>query len=347
MKPTITILNIPRYIDNSEEEDIQDITAHLCGGIPKRDLDALSAYWQVFPSLRGDLFAPAEHPGYSRSRIEAAQVKSVIFNHPEFSAFQATITALFEQWQAQNKPLLMGLKQGSAAKVLIENLSESLLATFAEAPLLDKYDLYQRLMTYWTDTMQDDVYLISSDGWLEASKPRQMAEDRKSKEKPDLEIGKLKLKTDLIPPVLIVARYFSVEQRELDDLKAEQERIAQQLDEMKEEHSGEEGLLAEVQDEKGNISKGAVMARLKLIRWVADPDTVEERRLLEVYLSLLEKEAEAGRKVKEVQKALDEKVINQYGRLTEAEMNVLVVDDKWLTDLTVQVSGELAASHML
>jgi type I restriction enzyme M protein len=334
-------LNIPRYIDNSEEEDIQDITAHLNGGIPKRDLDALNVYWQVFPSLRADLFAPAERPGYSLSRVEAAQVKTAIFNHPEFSAFQATVTALFEQWQAQNKPRLMGLKQGSAPKALIEALSESLLATFAEAPLLDKYDLYQRLMTYWTDVMQDDVYLIASDGWLEASKPRQMAEDRKSKEKPDLEIGKVKLKADLIPPALIVARYFAADQRALDDLKAEQEGIAQQLDEMKEEHGGEEGLLADAQDEKGNITKSTVMERLKMIRRVADPDTAEERRLLEVYQALIEKEANAGRRVKDAQKALDETVINQYGLLSEEEVKVLVVDDKWLATLNVAVTNEM------
>jgi type I restriction enzyme M protein len=332
-------LNIPRYIDNSAEEDIQDITAHLCGGIPNRDLDSLSAYWQVFPGLRGDLFVPSKRPGYSLPSVEAAQVKAAIFSHSEFSAFQVTITALFEQWQAQNKPLLMGLKQGSVLKALIEKLSESLLATFAQAPLLDKYDLYQRLMTYWTDTMQDDIYLISVDGWLGASKPRQIAEDRKTKEKPDLEIGKLKLKADLIPPALIVERYFAVEQIAQDELTADQERIVQQLDEIKEEHSGEEGLLADVQDEKGNISKGAVTARLKGIKH--ERDAADEREVLEAYAALLEVHAEAGRRVKEAQKALDEKVVIKYGHLTEDEVKVLVVDDKWLATLTTEVANEL------
>lgn len=162
-------LNIPRYIDNSEEEDIQDITAHLCGGIPNRDLDALSAYWQVFPSLRAELFQQDERPDYSLPKVEATQVKSAIFGHPEFTAFQANITALFGQWKAQNKPLLMGVGLGSASKALIDKLSESLLATLAQVPLLDKYDLYQRLMTYWADAMQDDVYLIADEGWLGAS----------------------------------------------------------------------------------------------------------------------------------------------------------------------------------
>ena len=53
-------LNIPRYIDSQEEEDIQDIEAHLNGGIPNADLKALNNYWEVYPSLRNELFAPPQ-----------------------------------------------------------------------------------------------------------------------------------------------------------------------------------------------------------------------------------------------------------------------------------------------
>ena len=86
-------LNIPRYIDSSEPEDIQDLTAHLCGGIPNRDLDALDAYWNVFSSLRGALFETNGRPGYSLARVEASAVKAAILSHAEFAAFQGKITA--------------------------------------------------------------------------------------------------------------------------------------------------------------------------------------------------------------------------------------------------------------
>ncbi|KYB44994.1 hypothetical protein AB664_15635 [Brucella anthropi] len=56
-------LNIPRYIDASEPEDIHDLDAHLNGGIPARDIEALKAYWDVFPSLRKTLFADGARPG--------------------------------------------------------------------------------------------------------------------------------------------------------------------------------------------------------------------------------------------------------------------------------------------
>src|ERR1035437_293584 len=85
-------LNIPRYIDSAEPEDLQDIEAHLKGGLPAREVDALDRYWQVFPGLRAELFAPAERPGYCRLRVEAAEIKAAIFGHSEFTAFRETVT---------------------------------------------------------------------------------------------------------------------------------------------------------------------------------------------------------------------------------------------------------------
>src|ERR1700752_2906013 len=56
-------LNLPRYIDSQTPEDIQDIDAHLRGGIPAADVDAFSSYWAVCPGLRQTLFKPSR-PGY-------------------------------------------------------------------------------------------------------------------------------------------------------------------------------------------------------------------------------------------------------------------------------------------
>mgnify|MGYP005821657273 CR=1 FL=1 len=111
------------------------------------------------------------------------------------------------------------------------------------------------------------------------------------------------------------------------------------MDEMKEEQGGEDGLLAEVLDEKGSVNKSALTKRIKEIKH--DPDAADERQVLEAYAALLEQQTEANRRVKDAQKALDEQVVNQYGRLTEAEIKALVVDDKWLTTLRNEVMGEM------
>jgi len=335
--------NIPRYIDNTEEEDLQDISAHLLGGIPNRDINNMSAYWKVFPTLRKQLFEPSDREGYSRMKVDTEHVKATIFAHPEFEAYNKTITSLFSKWKKKNTPLLMGLKVGSHPKALIEALAEDLLAAFGEASLVDNYDVYQHLMTYWTETMQDDVYMICIEGWLNARRLRLVIEDenKKTREKPDLVIGRSKYKADLIPPPLIVARYFADEQSAIDKLKADAETISARMDELKEEHSGEDGLLEEVKDEKGNISKGNIKTRLKEIEGDGDVETQDLASILNEYLALIEKESEADKKVKDAQKALDEKVAVKYKQLSEAEVKTLVVDDKWLATLAATVQSEL------
>src|SRR5881397_1270956 len=91
-------LNIPRYIDSSEPEDLHDLNAHLNGGIPNRDIDALDGYWSVFPSLRGELFKENGRPGYSDARVETRQVKAAILAHDEFKSYTARVTAVFVDW---------------------------------------------------------------------------------------------------------------------------------------------------------------------------------------------------------------------------------------------------------
>ncbi|MBK8889214.1 MAG: type I restriction-modification system subunit M [Dechloromonas sp.] len=316
-------LNLPRYIDSTEPEDVQDIAAHLKGGIPNADIDGLAAYWEVFPNVRRELFADADRPGYSQPKVEASQIKATIFAHPEFTAFNQTVTTLFGTWKATNTPLLTGIKQGDRPKALIETLAESLLETFrsgeAIASLIDPYGVYQHLMDYWVETMQDDAWIIASDGWTATV-------DGKNN-------------VDLIPPALIVARYFAAEQAAIEQREAERDAISRQMEEMDEEHGGEDGLLADAKNDKGKLTKASVKARLTEIKH--DKDAADERKLLDAYADLIEQEAVAAKAVKDAQKALDTQVAARYAKLTEAEIKTLVVDDKWLAALSAQVQGEL------
>src|SRR5438046_8464611 len=88
-------LNLPRYIDSSEPEDLQDIDGHLRGGIPERDIDALAPYWQVIPSVRDELFKKAGRSGYCDMKLAIADVKPAIFGHTEFAAFRQGVNQLF------------------------------------------------------------------------------------------------------------------------------------------------------------------------------------------------------------------------------------------------------------
>ncbi len=253
-------LNIPRYIDSSEPEDLHDLDSHLRGGIPNRDLDALQNYWQVFPSLRAELFETGDRPGYSRAKVESQHVKATILKHPEYTEYSQKMAVVFDAWRAKHEAMLKGLKVGANPKTLVRTLAEDLLERFATLPLINRYDVYQRLMDYWADTMQDDVYLIGSDGWVGAAKPRTAIEIRegkkiKFKEKPDLTVKRKKYKMDLLPPGLIIARYFSAEQTELDSLETKRQSLAADVEEFIDENSGEEGNFDDPRNEKGAVTK--------------------------------------------------------------------------------------------
>jgi type I restriction enzyme M protein len=329
-------LNIPRYIDSSEPEDLHDLIAHLNGGIPNSDVDALSEYWQIFPTLRNTLFTPGLRKGYSDCLVETAQVKSAILNHPEFIAFAERTAAISAEWKSAHYSKLKGLQVGDEVKALIHELSEDILSRFAGASLISKYDVYQLLMDYWDETMQDDVYVVTQDGWKAGNVLRALVAKKgeKLKESPDLIIGKKKYKSDLIPPALIVARYFVEEQTQVNSLQAEREAAAQKLESFIEEHSGEEGWIEDLKNDKGKVTKASVKG------WkTANKGLKGEDKALCVELEkLMATEVQAGKAVKQAQAALDEAIFVKYPKLSVDEIKILTVDDK---TMGLEVNGKL------
>jgi type I restriction enzyme M protein len=337
-------LNIPRYIDSSEPEDLQDLSAHLHGGIPNTDLDALAPYWDAFPQLRSQLFKP-NRPGYSDLTIDVSQVQQTILDSPEFQKFAEEAKALTIDWFTAHRDALAAIDQNTTPNDLIATISDDLLARFKPVPLLDEYDVYEQLMTYWHDTMHDDVYLVMADGWLNAAKPRKTIEDkeRKLSETPDLVVGSgrsaTKYKMDLIPPALIVARYFADEQATIDNLTATAEEATRAVEEYIEEHAVEDGLLADAMDDD-KISKGLVAARLKAIKTSGDPDEI---KALQHATKLYNAEAAAKKAVKDAQAELDLATLKKYGDLTEDDVKTLVLDDKWRAVVERRIAGEVEA----
>ncbi|RKU09796.1 type I restriction endonuclease subunit M [Candidatus Poribacteria bacterium] len=339
-------LNIPRYIDNSEPEDLHDLDAHLNGGIPDEDIDELEDYWSAIPTLCAYLFEPNFRSGYSSLAVETQEIKNTIHNNRAFIAYQEYVLHICKEWEDSQFPLLLGMSVGSNPRKIIDSMSEDMLTQFADVPLLDPYGVYQELMDYWDDVMQDDVYLIATDGWVKASQPRDIIQEKNLKETPDLTIKKKKYKMDLIPPTLIIARYFADEQAEIDTLQTVLETATQTLDEYIEEHIGDEGLLSDVVNDSGNITKSAVSNRLKeltpdLLMLNETQDNDEEHDALEHCLSLIDAKSKADKAVKDAQLALDEQVLARYKTLTETEIKQLVIDDKWYATIQAAVAGEV------
>ncbi|MDG1898004.1 MAG: hypothetical protein P8J37_24140 [Fuerstiella sp.] len=194
-------MNLPRYIDSRQAEDTHDIAGHLQGGIPVAGVDSLAAYWDVCPGLRTSLFTD-NRPGYVDLAVDKADIKSAIYEHPDFAAYIDQMNQRFDQWRQRVAAELRGLAAGAKPKQIIGELSEDLLAHYTDRPLINHYDVYQHLMDYWSDVMQDDVYQIAAEGWR-AETYRILVKDKKGKEK---DKG---WACDLVPKPLIVARNFA------------------------------------------------------------------------------------------------------------------------------------------
>ena len=335
-------LNIPRYIDSQEPEDVQDIEGHLLGNIPNRDVEDLVKYWEVFQTLKNELFAASVRENYSSLKIEQTAIKQTIYGHSEFVGYADEINRIFNGWREKHTPVLQNLDGETKPKELIHRISEDLLASFSNIRLVDKYDVYQQLMTYWAETMQDDVYMIALDGWQKASKLRVIIEDKEktNKEKADFEIGKFKYKADLIPPHLLIARYFPTEQSELEKLEAEKENITREREELEEEHNVEGGKFEDARDKDSDkLTKASIKERIKELKF--ENERGEEYKLLEKYLELVDSEAAAGREVRTAKAELDLLVFKQYEKLEPDEIVSLVVDDKWMTTLDTAIKAEI------
>lgn len=322
-------LNLSLYIDSHPFEDQQDIAGHLQGGIPEADIEALSKYWDICPSLKKSLFVEIRK-GYFNLAVEKSQIKATIFEHNEFKAFTTLMNAHFETWKIKTAKNLKKLKAGLHPKEEIKNLSEDLLRHYKGMALIDPYSIYQYLMNYWSSTMSDDFYILSGDGWS-ANTYRMIEKDKKGKEK---DKG---WTCDLVPKELVISRYFPSEKEKLARAKSELETITAQIAELQEEHGGEDGFLTDTNLDK--VNKVNASSRLKEIS--KDKDSKDEIEVLKKYIELSDRENGYKKTVKELEAKLDELCLKQYPKLKEGDVIDLVVDDKWMAVLDKEIHGEL------
>lgn len=341
-------LNIPRYIDSSEPEDIQDLHAHLQGGVPNRDLDALQPYWDAFPSLRAGLFKPLRE-WYSELALDKVDIQGKVIDSTEYQAFAKGTADTVDAWWADKRKVLEDIDPSSRPNDLIHDVSEALLEAFRPRPLIDEYGVYEQLMSYWNTEMHDDVALIVSEGWDDSARPRlaRTWKDKNNKTKyEDAHIVTGARATakrwvmDLIPPEYVIERFFPEQKTELEKLVASQEVSAQAVEAYLQEHAVEEGLLWEaIIDDK--VNKTSAAARLRVaMRENAEPDEIQT---LQHVIQLYDAEAAAKKAVKDATSKLEQLALAKYPKLTTDEIQKLVIDDKWGGTISDRIGFEVAA----
>jgi type I restriction enzyme M protein len=314
-------LNLPRYIDTSDPEDLHNLDGHLNGGIPIRDIDALGGYWKVLPKLRKSLFVPANRDDYVKLSVPADQVSKAIADSQEFKIFSEQIHESLTSWAAHAQKKMAALGEKTRPKEFIVELSELLLTTFKGLPLVDNYEVYQGLMGLWEETLKDDVYMVIESGWEAGGRLSALpakAKGEKRSGRVDYVINKVEYRSELIPPDLLVQTFFA---DQAEQIEASLATATERLNELAEQYGGDEMLLSEYTNDKNEFTKKLVTDGLK-----QKGLDKEEKATLQQVLKAFEDEAAAKKALKD----LDEAVIARYKTLTETEIKDLLIQTKWI-----------------
>lgn len=337
-------LNIPRYIAKQSDEIIQNIDAHLNGGISDADIDELNQYWSVCPTLKSDLFS-GDRTGFSKMKTN--DVVETIANNSEFTNFRQNIHDMFNDWILSVESKLKGLCTDDNPKDLIQELGSSVLAKFDKSVLIEKYDVYGILRNYWNETMADDCYLIKSDGWQDAG--RLLVRLQKETKKKDKSVvtkdvaGLCGLEGALIPTELVITEYFDDDNQKLIGFKEKLSVIQSEKISMIEEESGDDGLLTEViknkkTDDDDDSSKDDKEVKITvdtkaLKKRLKEKIDEDEKMCLTKYSNLLDQEKQIKDSIKKIEASLEKQIMEKYVNLTLDEIKHLVVDVKWSATL--------------
>ena len=281
-------LNITRYIDSSDKEETQNIEAHIHGGIPAEDIDGLAKYWEVFTGLRESLFAEMR-PGFYKLIAEKTEIRRVVYNNKAFSAYGDLVDKAYQSWKEYAYPKLISIDETLEVKMLVADLAGHLLAEFEPIHLLDKYDVYQVLLAYWEETMNDDVSMIATDekGYALARETENiMGEYTSGKKKGQPKV--IGWEGRLIPKS-IIADYFFAEEKE--KISAAEDVLARTEAELTEliENADEDSLLSELAED-GKVKKKDVDDKLAEIRNKITSPTIEAlKKMLEVWSTIAKK----------------------------------------------------------
>ena len=327
-------LNIPRYISAPDTEILQDIDAHLHGGLPKHDIDQLDTYWEVCPSLCDDLFCDLlTRKGYYSLKCNPQAVRDAVNGNVDFGNQKEVFQKSFAEWCDSHRAQLYALVPGFAPKKLIEQLGNSLLAVFeVDKSLVEAYDVYDSLMNYWGETMQDDCYMISSGGWTVQLYTPQPASKKKEKKAATPE----DVVCDLLPVPIVIDEYFA-EKR--DVIAAAEELLVQnetQLAELVEEQA--ENYLDEDNFPDGKVTDANIKKRMKALDKKTDADEIA---VLQKYLDLKGDISLNKKLIKECKYDLLTALVVKYADLSEADIKRLVIERKWFASLALRLDGEM------
>ena len=320
-------LNISRYIESNEKEDIQDIDAHLYGGIPEKDINDLELYWNVFPSIKEKLFRKFRDE-YLELNLPNDEIRNTIYTDDDYKKYADRINEAYEKWLDFAKPIFEKTDLNNPRES-IELLSNKIVDIFKEIELLDKYDVYQVLMTYWLEVMSDDFYsLYSTRSWVDSNEIEVFyKEQKKKKNEAETRLKEVGWQGKLIPKNLVIEKYFIKEEDDISKLEEHINAIESNISQMEDDYGSEGEVLFDFYE--GKKIKSANVDKIVKKKNKDNSYTKEEFDVLVAYSRFNKELKDANKQLKDLKQALDTLARNKMRVLTDQEIKEIVINNKW------------------
>lgn len=318
-------LNLSLYVTPVDKEVHQNIEAHLHGGIPVADIDRLNRYWNICPSLRGALFSPLRD-GFVRLNVDKKSISTIVEADSDFRHQTQVFSNTLRKWRDNVLLKMKAVDIDNDPKSLIAEWGQTLLDMFINCPLLvDAYDVYDQLLGYYAESLQDDLYMISRDGW----KPVLVLPTKRNAKISDLSC-------DLLPVNLVIDHFLSESKQQLSEaenkLASVQERIESHLEEN--EDCFDDSMFY------GKLN--AANLKRKIERCKAHKLSDKERDVLESLLPYLEKANNKANKayLDTMHKQYSHLFPTECGKITKKNVNTLLTNsDNWEYSTPEQLSA--------
>lgn len=312
-------LNIPRYVDSSEEAESWDIFASMFGGIPKSEIDKLDKYWDAFPGLKTTLF---KNTSSENCKLVTQDIKTTIKEHQDIKNFKDKFHKAFSDFSKYLNDELISKMDSLSISRTEEKLAQNIFSRLKDIPLVDKYEAYQLLDDDWNE-IAIDLEIIQTEGFesIKVVNPNIVV---KKKGKIDQEVqdgwkGNI-ISFELVQNILLVEdrEKLRIKENRLSDIASNYEEIFDMLTEEEKE--------SDFVNEDSFVY-AAVKKSLK--SEILELETIEK---LEKVMKLNNEEKNLKSEIKRDSALIEEKSKETIENLTDEQVTELL-KDKWIKPL--------------
>ena len=325
-------LNIPRYVDSSEAPELYDIYATMFGGIPNSEIDRLKEYWEALPSLRVELFQPAEDKPYSA--ITTDDVASVIAHDRDTEKLRKQFERAFEGFGDElHRRLISNVATVREMKERYE-IADDIFERNKGIPLVDRYAAYQALSNEW-QTIANDIETLQTEG-MEAARKVETAYKLVKKGDEEIEVAD-GLKGRIIPFAMVQETLFKAELQAISEKEARNEEIDAEVDELRDSFTEEEAQEYLDGDDDPKLDKAKIKKDAKAKGDEIEPET--KAKLVKL-VKLWEEQTKVKKEIKEAKAELIDKTKEAIEHLTDEEVE-LFLHKKWIDPVVAGINDTL------